>query len=54
MKIGFRKDGQILAVDMFSVCNSGAYDAQNDGASVGPHCVTAVSASGHALARRLR
>ena len=33
MKIGFGKDGKILAVDMFSVCNSGAYDAQNDGAS---------------------
>ena len=33
MKIGFGKDGKILAIDMFSVCNSGAYDAQNDGAS---------------------
>ncbi len=33
MKIGFGKDGRILAVDMFTVCNSGAYDAQGDGAS---------------------
>jgi len=33
MKIGFAKDGRILAIDMFTVCNSGAYDAQGDGAS---------------------
>jgi CO/xanthine dehydrogenase Mo-binding subunit len=33
MKIGFGKDGRILAIDMFTVCNSGAYDAQGDGAS---------------------
>jgi CO/xanthine dehydrogenase Mo-binding subunit len=33
MKIGFDKDGRITAVDMFTVCNSGAYDAQGDGAS---------------------
>jgi CO/xanthine dehydrogenase Mo-binding subunit len=33
MKIGFAKDGRILALDMFTVTNSGAYDAQGDGAS---------------------
>jgi xanthine dehydrogenase molybdenum-binding subunit len=33
MKIGFGKDGRILALDMFTVCNSGAYDMQGDGAS---------------------
>jgi xanthine dehydrogenase molybdenum-binding subunit len=33
MKIGFGKDGRILALDMFTVTNSGAYDAQGDGAS---------------------
>jgi len=33
MKIGFAKDGRITAIDMFTVCNSGAYDAQADGAS---------------------
>jgi CO/xanthine dehydrogenase Mo-binding subunit len=33
MKIGFGKDGRILAIDMFTVCNSGSYDAQGDGAS---------------------
>ena len=33
VKIGFAKDGRITAIDMFTVCNSGAYDAQGDGAS---------------------
>lgn len=33
MKIGFGKDGRILALDMFTVTNSGSYDAQADGAS---------------------
>jgi len=33
MRIGFSKDGRILALDMFTVTNSGAYDAQGDGAS---------------------
>jgi CO/xanthine dehydrogenase Mo-binding subunit len=33
MKIGFAKDGRILALDMFTITNSGAYDAQGDGAS---------------------
>ena len=33
MKVGFGKDGRILALDMFTVTNSGAYDAQGDGAS---------------------
>jgi xanthine dehydrogenase molybdenum-binding subunit len=35
MKIGFAKDGRITAVDMFVICNSGAYDAQGDAASSG-------------------
>ena len=33
MNIGFGKDGRILALDMFTVTNSGSYDAQGDGAS---------------------
>jgi CO/xanthine dehydrogenase Mo-binding subunit len=33
MKIGFAKDGRITAIDMFTVTNSGAYDAQFDGNS---------------------
>ena len=35
MKVGFAKDGRITALDMFTVCNSGAYDAAGDGASAG-------------------
>ncbi len=33
LKVGFAKDGRILAVDMFTVTNSGSYDAQGDGSS---------------------
>jgi xanthine dehydrogenase molybdenum-binding subunit len=33
IKVGFDKNGRILALDMFTVTNSGAYDAQGDGAS---------------------
>ncbi len=33
IKIGFAKDGRITALDMFTVCNSGAYGSQADGAS---------------------
>ncbi len=32
-KIGFTKDGRITAVDYYSLCNGGSYDAQNDGGS---------------------
>jgi len=35
MKIGFAKDGRITALDMFTVCNSGPYEAVGDGASSG-------------------
>jgi CO/xanthine dehydrogenase Mo-binding subunit len=34
-KIGFAKDGRITAIDMFTVCNTGAYDAAGDGATSG-------------------
>jgi xanthine dehydrogenase molybdenum-binding subunit len=34
-KIGFDKTGKITALDMFVVCNSGAYDAAGDAASSG-------------------
>jgi CO/xanthine dehydrogenase Mo-binding subunit len=33
IKIGFAKDGRITALDMFTVCNSGAYGMEGDGAS---------------------
>ncbi len=35
VKIGFAKDGRITALDMFTICDSGAYGAQGDGASAG-------------------
>jgi CO/xanthine dehydrogenase Mo-binding subunit len=35
VKIGFDKDGKITALDMFTVCNAGAYDAASDGTTSG-------------------
>ncbi|MGH9481059.1 MAG: xanthine dehydrogenase family protein molybdopterin-binding subunit, partial [Terriglobales bacterium] len=35
MKIGFARDGRITALDLFVVCDSGAYGEQNDGFSSG-------------------
>ncbi len=35
MKVGFAADGRITALDMFVVCNSGAYDAAMDCATSG-------------------
>jgi CO/xanthine dehydrogenase Mo-binding subunit len=35
MKVGFASDGRITALDMFVICNSGAYDLQNDCATSG-------------------
>ena len=49
MKVGFAKDGRITALDMFTVCNSGAYDAQGDGFG-GADRVAAVPAGGDAAA----
>ena len=34
-KIGFRKDGRIVAIDMYTVCDNGPYDAQGDARSAG-------------------
>jgi xanthine dehydrogenase molybdenum-binding subunit len=34
-KIGFRKDGRILAIDMYTICDNGPYDAQGDARSAG-------------------
>jgi len=33
VKVGFAKDGRILALDMFTVTDSGSYDASGDGGS---------------------
>jgi xanthine dehydrogenase molybdenum-binding subunit len=35
VKIGFRKDGRITAIDMFTICDNGPYDAQGDARSAG-------------------
>jgi CO/xanthine dehydrogenase Mo-binding subunit len=34
-KVGFRKDGRILAIDMYTICDNGPYDAQGDARSAG-------------------
>ncbi len=51
LKVGFTKEGNITAVDMFVVCDNGPYDPQGDAMTVGPHGLADVSAAGHALAR---
>jgi CO/xanthine dehydrogenase Mo-binding subunit len=33
VKMGFRKDGRITAVDMYTICDNGPYDAQGDARS---------------------
>jgi CO/xanthine dehydrogenase Mo-binding subunit len=35
MKVGFSKEGRIMALDMFVISNNGPYDAQGDGPSSG-------------------
>jgi len=35
VKVGFRKDGRITAIDMYTVMDNGPYDAQGDGRSAG-------------------
>ncbi len=30
MKVGFSKDGRVIALDMFTICNNGPYDANGD------------------------
>src|SRR6185436_1273047 len=34
-KVGFRKDGRITAIDMYTICDNGPYDAQGDARSAG-------------------
>jgi CO/xanthine dehydrogenase Mo-binding subunit len=34
-KVGFRKDGRIVAIDMYAICDNGPYDAQGDARSAG-------------------
>jgi xanthine dehydrogenase molybdenum-binding subunit len=35
VKVGFRKDGRITAIDMYTICDNGPYDAQGDARSAG-------------------
>ncbi len=35
IRVGFAKDGHITALDMYAICNSGAYDPVGDGATTG-------------------
>jgi xanthine dehydrogenase molybdenum-binding subunit len=35
VKAGFRKDGRLLAVDMYAICDNGPYDAQGDARTAG-------------------
>jgi hypothetical protein len=44
------QDGRITAIDMYTVCDNGSYDAQGDGMTW-THRVADVSAAGHAYAR---
>ena len=35
VKVGFRKDGRITAIDMYTICDNGPYDAQGDARTAG-------------------
>src|SRR4029450_11179368 len=35
VKLGVRKDGRITALDMYTICDNGPYDAQGDARSAG-------------------
>jgi len=35
VKAGFRKDGRLVALDMYTICDNGPYDAQGDARSAG-------------------
>ena len=51
VKVGFRKDGRITALDGFVVVDNGPYDSVGDARSAGDHDLAVVSAEGDALAR---
>ncbi len=54
VKIGFRKDGRITALDLFVVQDNGAYNSMGDFRSVGDRCVADLSAALDAVAWRER
>ncbi len=51
VKVGFRKDGRITAIDLFVVGDNGPYDAQGDFRSAGQHHLALLPADGDAVAR---
>ena len=51
IKIGFRKDGRILALDGLAIVDNGPYDVVGDGRSAGRSHLAVVSADGDALAQ---
>mgnify|MGYP003694154285 CR=1 FL=1 len=51
VKVGFRKDGRITAIDMYAICDNGPYDAQGDGRSAGNDDLARLSAGNDAVAR---
>jgi CO/xanthine dehydrogenase Mo-binding subunit len=50
MKVGFSKEGRILALDMFVISDNGPYDAGRL-PDIGTHGLASLSAAGNALAR---
>ena len=46
-----RKDGRILAIDLYAIGENGPYDSQGDFRSAGRHHLALLSADGDAVAR---
>ncbi len=54
VKAGFDKDGKLLAVDMFVICENGPFEQQGDTGADRPHRVAGLPAGSDAVARRRR
>ena len=50
VKVGFRKDGRITAIDGFVVVDNGPYDVVSDSRSAGDHISLSLPAAGDAVA----
>ncbi len=51
MKVGFSKEGRIIALDMFSIINNGPYDAVGDAPDFRPNRLASISAASDAVPR---
>jgi CO/xanthine dehydrogenase Mo-binding subunit len=51
VKVGFRKDGRITALDMYTVCENGPFEQQGDTGQTGRIASLILPAGGDALAR---